>query len=198
ATRVAELSLLTGDERRQLLVTWNATARAYPDRCLHQLFDDQVRRTPDDVCVVSSGDPVTYRELSYRADQLARALRGQGIGREDVVAVSGERSDRVLAGVLGILKAGAAYLPLDPRMPRERLANILTAARARALLANAGLTENPPCPINVLRLDGNGWPANGDSTDPWVGPDSSACVIYTSGSTGEPKGVTLTHGAIVN
>ena len=120
--RIAELPLLTDQERHQILTEWNATEREYPrDRCLHQLFEEQAARTPAAVAVVYEGEQLTYQQLNVRANQLAHYLRKLGVGPEVMVGICLERSVEMVVALLGILKAGGAYLPLDPDYPKERL-----------------------------------------------------------------------------
>ena len=132
---ISRLPLLTEDERHQLLVEWNNTACDYPaDRCVHQLFEEQVERTPDAVALVFEDQELTYGELNARSNQLAHYLQSQGVGPETLVAICMERSLEMVVGLLGILKAGGAYVPLDPEYPAERLAFMLQDAQAPVLL----------------------------------------------------------------
>ncbi|HEV3073508.1 MAG TPA: non-ribosomal peptide synthase/polyketide synthase, partial [Thermoanaerobaculia bacterium] len=234
-TGVRMLSLLTAGERQQL-IEWNATAAAYrQDLCLHQLIEEQVRRSPDAVAVAAGGgelgegsDSLTYLALNARANRLARRLRQLGAGPETVVAVCAERSTALVVGLLAVLKAGAAYLPLDPDYPPDRLRFMRQDAGARLLLVQGGLLprlgeEEPAAGVTVL-LDGAAEPEPGPASAPasasappalgpapeperWPAaadlpnlahPDNLAYVIYTSGSTGRPKGTMNTHRGIVN
>src|SRR5262249_50267412 len=149
---------------------------------------------------------ITYHELNCRANQLAHHLRALGVGPETIVAVCMERSIEMVVGLLGILKAGAAYLPLDPTYPKERLAFMLSDARAAAVLTQASLKEIVPAVESALIyaevcLDAD-WPliAQHSEQNPTtsVDPQNLAYVIYTSGSTGEPKGVQVHHQSVVN
>src|SRR5262249_42932906 len=137
---IDELPLLTESERHQLLVEWNDTATDYPqDRCIHQLFEEQVTRTPYAVAVVFADERLSYRELDERANQLARHLRGLGVGPEAVVGLCLERSPEMVIALLAILKAGGAYLPLDPDYPRNRLSFMLADAGASVLVTHSAL-----------------------------------------------------------
>jgi amino acid adenylation domain-containing protein len=198
---VAHLPLLTEAERQQLLVQWNDTAREYPrDRCVHQLVEEQVQRSPQAVAVVFGEQRLTYRQLDERANRLAHRLRQLGVGPEVLVAVCLERSLELVVGLLGILKAGGAYVPLDPGYPAQRLAFMLQDTAAPVLLTQRRLLgQLPQYAGRVLCLDRD-WgeiekqPAN--APENLAGPQNLAYVIYTSGSTGTPKGVMIEHGSI--
>ena len=127
---LSDLSMLSEGERQQLLVDWNQTEVAYPkDRCIHQLMEEQVERTPDATAIVFEDQRLTYRQLNDRANQLARYLQKLGVGPGTLVGICVERSVEMMVGLLGILKAGGAYMPLDASYPRERLAFMLKDAQ---------------------------------------------------------------------
>ncbi len=200
---VAELPVLNAAEREQLLVEWNQTAKEYPEqRCLHQLFEEQVERTPEAVAVVYQDEQVTYAELNRRANQLAHYLRGMGVGPEVLVGICVERSVEMVVGLLGILKAGGAYVPLDPEYPRERLGFMLEDAQVSLLLTQQRLAQRiPDYGSDVLYLDSQWDTIQRESEENPAGkvtPANLAYVIYTSGSTGQPKGVLATHQAVCN
>ena len=200
--RIGELAILAGEERRRLLVEWNATARAVPSGTLPSLFAEQVARTPSAVAVVFEDRRLSYRELDERSSRLAHHLRGLGVGPEVVVGLCVERSPEMLVGLLGILKAGGAYLPLDPDYPEERLGFMLADAGAPVLLTQSALVARLGGPdVRVVCLDGDwasiaGAPASAPASG--LDPRNTAYVIYTSGSTGTPKGVVVDHAAIAN
>ncbi len=201
--RIGQLPLLTDAERQQVLVDWNQTATDYPrDKCVHQLFEEQVERTPDAVALQYSGRTLTYQQLNRQANQLARHLQEFGVGPEVRVGVCVERSPAMVIGSLAILKAGGAYVPLDLAYPRGRVALMLQESQASVLLTQQGLAETLPAhAAKVVCLDAD-WPRIGVRPDgnlaPSAGPTNLAYVIYTSGSTGRPKGVAIEHHSTVN
>ena len=185
--RVGELSLLTEAERQQLLVDWNQTQQGYPqDLCVHQWVEQQVERTPDAIALTFQNQRLTYDELNRRANQVAHYLQSIGIGPEHHVGIRMDRCLEMVVAILGILKAGAVYVPLDPDYPQERLDYIqshakITTVLTAELLHGETITSFPT--------------KNPSST---VTPDNAIYVLYTSGSTGKPKGVVNTHRALVN
>ncbi|MFY0567371.1 amino acid adenylation domain-containing protein [Archangium lansingense] len=193
---------LTAEERHRLLVEWNATAAGFPrEACIPHLVEAQVRRTPEAVAVSAGSVRLTYRELDARANRLARYLRSLGVGPEVRVGLCVERNADMVVGMLAILKAGAAYVPLDPTYPRERLAFLLEDARGPALLAHSHLQGVlPPHDSQVVCLDAlpEAVAQQPDSPPPGaLHPENLAYLIYTSGSTGRPKGVAITHRSAV-
>lgn len=198
-----ELPMLTLSERQQLLTEWNDTQADYPqDKCIHQLFESLVEQTPDAVAVVFADEQLTYRELNDRANQLAHYLQSLGVGPEVLVALCMERSLEMMVGLLGILKAGAAYVPLDPQLPQERLAYMLSDAQVSVVLTQEKLksvlldTE-----FSVILLDTE-WEeiSTYSEQNSVIGVDTAnlAYVIYTSGSTGKPKGTAIAHRGLIN
>ncbi len=196
------LPMLTTSERHQLLTEWNQTQTDYSrDSCVHELFEAQAQRTPDETALVFEDEHLTWRELNERADQLATQLQQLGVGPEVLAGICVERSLEMVIGLLGILKAGGAYVPLDPAYPRERLAHMIADSRMPVLLTQKHLLPNlPQHSARVLCLDALDLPAAGKSQPEGNRPhsDNLAYVIYTSGSTGKPKGVMLTHRNVVN
>jgi amino acid adenylation domain-containing protein len=206
ARRVSQVSLLGESEREQLVSGWNDTAVPYPqDRCLHELFAEQVARAPHAPAVIYQDQTLSYGELEQRANQLAHYLRRRGVGPDTVVGLCVERSPALVIAVLGILKAGGAYLPLDPSYPAERLGYMLSDAGAPVLVTQGALTERLPAhaaqQMQVVRLDADAT-AIGEQpvTAPASGadPDNLAYLIYTSGSTGRPKAVMIAHRGAMN
>ena len=208
--RIGELPLLTDGEREQLLVQWNRTAAEYPEKqSIQQLFEEQVARTPTAVAVVDERQSLTYEELEQRANQLARRLRREGVGAESLVAVCLERSTELLVALLGILKSGAAYVPLDPSYPQPRLQFMLEDSAAEVVLTEQSLAGRLPRANGTRRgkqicLDQQREQLAQESREPLPGhrqslseSESLAYVIYTSGSTGRPKGVAIEHRSTV-
>ncbi len=203
ARRLGELPLLGASERSRLLVDWNDTRAPYPrDRCIHHLIEAQVERTPNAVAVSYGDERLTYRDLNRRANGVAHHLRTLGVGPEALVGIYVERSLDMVVGLLGILKAGAAYLPLDPVYPTERLAYMLADARVPVLLTQRRLVDGLPAHnAQVVCVDDLKEKRDAESTanpDSGAMPDNLAYAIYTSGSTGKPKGVQVPHAAVVN
>jgi surfactin family lipopeptide synthetase A len=199
---IGRLPLLTTAERQQLLVEWNQTAAAYPNRSIPQLFEDQVERSPDSIAVIFADQQLTYRQLNDRANQLAHYLRSRGVGKDVLVGLYFERSIEMIVGLWGILKAGGAYVPLDPTYPPDRVAYILADARAKVLLADSQLLASLPshqaevvC-FDTNQVDIDRQPRSNPVSE--IQPDHLAYVIYTSGSTGNPKGVEICHQSQAN
>jgi amino acid adenylation domain-containing protein len=199
---LAGLRLLPAREERQLLGEWNATGMAPPEGCLHELFAQQVARTPEAPAVLFEQQSLTYRELDARANQLAHHLRRLGVGPERRVGLCLERSPELIIGLLGVLKAGGAYVPLDPAYPADRLAFMIDDARLEVLVTQRSLAERLPASGVTRLLIG---PGGEELTGPHVqapvtgvGEGNAAYVIYTSGSTGRPKGVIVEHRSVCN
>ena len=198
---VSQMPLLSEAERRQVLVEWNDTKTNYPDhKCVHELFEAQVLRTPDATAVVFGEEQLTYRELNRQANQIGHYLRSLGIGPDVLVGLRMERSTRLIAALLGILKAGGAYLPLDLAYPKDRIAFMLADARVPVLLTEQQLVEGiPESDTRTILLDTD-WgliAKESDENPPNLNTaENLIYVIYTSGSTGAPKGVSVTHRAV--
>ncbi|MEU0149801.1 amino acid adenylation domain-containing protein [Streptomyces sp. NPDC006288] len=203
---VTGLELMSEPERQQVLHDWNDTATRFPGGTLHGMFEAQAAATPQAVAVTDEAGELSYAELDRRANAVAAELLALGAGPGTVTGVCLDRSRELLVALLGILKAGSAYLPLEPELPAERRRYMLTDSGARILLTggDAGQAGDTPADVAVLSLgrDGlfpGGSPTRADAhTAAAPGPDDAAYVIYTSGSTGRPKGVLVEHRAIVN
>ncbi|MFP5287203.1 MAG: non-ribosomal peptide synthetase, partial [Thermoanaerobaculia bacterium] len=199
--RVSELPLLNGADRGQILREWNDTQEVgLSEGCLHRAVAAQARRTPTAIAVELGIERWTYRRLVASARHLARHLRELGVGPDEIVGLCAERSPAMVVGMLGVLEAGGAYLPLDPAYPAERLALMLEDSGARTLLIQEHLIEQVPADgRRVVLLDAR-WDRDEEAEAPGaeVTPDHLACVIYTSGSTGRPKGVMVPHRGVVN
>jgi amino acid adenylation domain-containing protein len=201
ALPVARAPILPDAERRRLIDEWNATTAAYPsDSTVHALFEAQARATPEATAVVAGAKRLTFRELDAQADAWAGALRAAGVGRDSIVGLRVGRSPELAVGMLAVLKAGGAYLPLDLSLPAARTGFMLEDARVDVLLTTSALRDEVRAAERVvLLLDGP--PPRVEPPSPShvpADPGSLAYVIYTSGSTGTPKGVLVHHRGVVN
>jgi amino acid adenylation domain-containing protein len=201
--RVLDLPLIPDAEAHQMLVSWNDTRWEFPrDQCLHELFEYRAQKAPESVAVVFGTERLTYGELDGRANQLAHYLRRLGVGPDVLVGLSLERSLEMVVGILGIMKAGGAYLPLDPNYPQERLNFMVQDTRAAVVLTQQHLRRGlGELPARIVCLDaqlpeiareGDGKPDSG------VCPLNLSYVIFTSGSTGTPKGIAIQHRGVLN
>src|SRR6478672_2780412 len=195
------VEMLSATERHQLLYEWNNTATEFPaDKCVHELFEEQVARTPNAVAVVFEGEELNYAQLNARANRLAHYLRELGVKPDDRVAICAERSFEMVVGLLGVLKAGGAYVPLDPTYPVERLRFMIEDAQITVLLTQSHYqAQFQDCPVEVICVD-QVWAAIAQESEEnlpnAVTSGDLAYVVYTSGSTGKPKGVTVPHRAV--
>lgn len=206
---ISELQILSEAERRRLLVDWNRTRAAFPqDKCVHQLFEEQVALTPQAVAVVFQDKQIGYEEINRGANKLARTLSSFGVGEDTVVALLDERGIDLLTAMLAVFKAGGAYLPLDPSYPPDRLSQLLKESKAPLIV-----TADEFVPVLIQALSKT--PAEhqpqvmkfsdlrkldecGDNLSARSGPGNLAYVIYTSGSTGVPKGAMIEHRGLLN
>ncbi|WP_407155120.1 MupA/Atu3671 family FMN-dependent luciferase-like monooxygenase [Bradyrhizobium sp. STM 3557] len=193
-SRLGDLPRLPSQDAHSILRIWNDTAGPLPGpHCVHEAFEAQVDRTPDKVALVDGGRSLTYRELDRRANHVARALIAHGAGPDQMVGIYVERSAEMLVGLLGILKAGAAYVPMDPSYPSERIALMLEDSRARVVVTTTNLAGSLPPHSHALCVDTGGEVREADRPRVAVSGEHLAYVIFTSGSTGRPKGVMLEH-----
>jgi amino acid adenylation domain-containing protein len=199
---IGTLPLLATVERQKLLSAWDETAKCYaPQYCIHELFEAQVVKAPNAIAAVYENEQLTYAQLNARANQLAHFLRKQGVGPDVLVAMYMDRAFDIVVSILGIVKAGGAYLPLDPAYPSDRLAFMLDDAKPPVLLTQERMRKDvPACAAKVVSIDSE-WDAIARESDQnlssGVSPDNLAYVIYTSGSTGKPKGALITHHNVV-
>ncbi len=201
--RISSLPILSGTEEHQILVDWNSTKAEYPhDRSVHELFEDQVERTPAAPAVTFGDETLTYRELNRRANELAHRLRRMDVGPDTPVGLCVERSNEMLVGILAILKAGGAYVPLNPALPLERLQFMATDADLRLVLTQTRLLPKLSSLSSELVCIDAAQPqadeADQQNPSPLATPDNLAYIIYTSGSTGSPKGVLVNHRGVVS
>jgi amino acid adenylation domain-containing protein len=200
---IGELEIIGEQERREILFEFNRTEADFPrGKCVHELFEEQVARTPDALAIIFEEERLSYQELNVRSNQLAQHLRALGVGPEVKVALYVERSTEMLVGILGILKAGAAYLPLDPHYPPQRISFMLANVAVEILLTQQRLLKRlPPHAAKVICLDAD-WTCiaqeREDNLPNRASADNLAYIIYTSGSTGQPKGSMIQHRSLVN
>lgn len=200
---LGSLDIVPAPDREKALREWNATTVEYPTgKCVHELFEEQASRTPEAVAVVFEDRQMTYHELDLCANQLARRLLKRGTGAEALVGICMRRTPELLAGMLAILKTGAAYVPLDPSFPKRRLEAMLEDSGITTVLTERSFSGALfPSHIRTVLIDGEAEPIEAESTERLrraVAPEHLAYVIYTSGSTGKPKGVMVEHRNVVN
>jgi len=201
--KISKLAIMPPPEREKLLVEWNDTAADYSDdKCIHELIEAQVEKSPQAVALTFQDQSLTYDELNRRANQLGNYLSAQGVGPETLVAICVDRSIEMLVGLLGILKAGGAYVPLDPAYPKSRLSFMLEDCQSQILVTQDHLVEKlPDHPVQRICLDAD-WEVIArepdKNPDSYVNPNNLAYVVYTSGTTGKPKGVQIEHRGLCN
>ncbi|BCE07341.1 non-ribosomal peptide synthetase [Bacillus paralicheniformis] len=187
------------ENEKELILHFNNTKTDYPkNKTLHELFEEQAMKTPDQTALVFGAQRMTYRELNKKANQTARLLREKGIGRGSVAAIIAERSFEMIIGIIGILKAGGAYLPIDPETPKDRMAFMLSDTKAAVLLTQGKAADGIDCEADIVQLDKKA--SDGFSKEPLSSVNDSgdtAYIIYTSGSTGTPKGVVTPHYSVI-
>lgn len=198
--KVSDIVLLTETEKNRIIFEFNSTDRSYPiDKTIIQLFEEQVEKTPTTIAVSDAATNITYRELNEKANQLAAFLITKGVTRESVVCIMTEHSIESIWGILGILKANGAYLPIDPSSPQERVKYIIEDSGCSLLLTNCSLHTDNNSDFEVVQLnelDMEIYAVIDNGTYPQM--NHLAYVIYTSGSTGKPKGTMIEHKGLVN
>ncbi|MCP3742679.1 amino acid adenylation domain-containing protein, partial [Rossellomorea sp. BNER] len=196
---IKDVGLLTETQKNHILNDFNDTSVVYKDlnKPFHELFESQAERTPDQIALIFEDNEVTYKELNDKSNAFARKLRNKGVQPEDIVGVMLERSIEMVAGILGILKSGAAYLPIDPKNPKNRIEYMLHDAQAKVLLSNPRLTSDIEFTGTLIDA-GESRTFEGDVNrlDRVNKPNDLAYVIYTSGTTGNPKGVMVEHHSL--
>jgi|GEM_PF-1049508 len=200
---LSEIDILSKEEKERLLIGFNDTNADFPTGiCMHKLFELQAKKTPDKPAVVFNGDKLTYEALDKTSNQLAGYLKKHGVGNQDLVGIVTERCPEMITAYLGVWKTGAAYVPIDPEYPKERIRYMLEDSGAKVVLTHEALLDMlPEARAEVISLD-SGWSdiskESKEQLDSEVDPESLAYVIYTSGSTGRPKGSLITHKNVVN
>ena len=198
---IADLEILAPFELKQILVNWNDTSADFPQVCIQDLISQQVEKQPQAQAVVCNGNSLTYDELEKKANQLANYLRAQGVGNEERVGLYLPRSEMVAVAQLAILKAGAAFVPLDLTFPKERSAYMVQDSNPFAIITLSNLSSQLPDQTRKVCLDSDSKSIEACETGrpvPITNNDALAYVMYTSGSTGRPKGVMITHKGVVN
>ena len=184
--KLHELSILTPEEQQKLLYTFNDTAVEYPkDKCVHRLFEEQVERTPDKTAIVACDKTLTYREVNEEANRIAHSLIEKGVGVGDIVAVILPRDSHLIPALFGVLKSGAAYMPLDPSYPQDRIDYLISESGSNSVINEENINEYLS-KTNTLNPDIK------------VSPDYLFCALHTSGSTGKPKLSSLRHYNMIN
>ncbi|NOQ28199.1 MAG: amino acid adenylation domain-containing protein, partial [Bacteroidales bacterium] len=198
--KIKNLNILPEAEKQQLLYKFNDTKRDYPkDKTIHQLFEEQVERTPDRIALNYNDQIITYRELNSRSNQLGQILLEKGVNSEDIVGLLVDRSIEMLIGILGILKAGGAYLPIDPSHPESRIKYILENSNSQLILCLEIYKNKIDLSFHIFLLEEGIFTKDEKSNlDIPITPTNLCYVIYTSGSTGTPKGVNIEHLSVLN
>ncbi|MCM3186402.1 amino acid adenylation domain-containing protein [Priestia megaterium] len=206
---IGRLEMMTIEERNKILLDWNKKSKRISEHCLPELFEKQVTKNPQNTAIVFENTKLTYEELNIKANKLAHLLISKGVGPEQFVALALPRSLDMIVGLMAVLKTGAAYLPLDPEYPHERIMFMLGDAKPTCILTSSGLVSKLPkmddkvtvlldeiSTIKELKLYPSSNPMDSDRIQP-MSPYNAAYIIYTSGSTGVPKGVVIPHQNVV-
>ncbi len=197
---ISEVEMLTKEEKQQLLVEFNNTKADYPKhKTIHELFEEQAQSTPNAVAVVYEDESLTYNSLNERSNQIARILRSKGVKADSIVAIMVERSAEMITGIMGIIKAGGAYLPIDPEYPNDRIAYMLEDSKANILITQTHLINKGDFGVDIIDLtDKSIYSEDNSNLDNINTENNLVYTIYTSGSTGKPKGVMVEHKNLVN
>ena len=199
-TKLCNVEVLTDNEKQQILYEFNDTASEYMGhKTLQQLYEEQVEKTPENTAVMSGDKHLTYSELNIKANRLAGVLREKGARPDSIIAIMVERSLEMMVGIMGILKSGAAYLPISPDYPEERVKYMLEDSGTYILLTQKRFSSSLGFEGNILYLDDEGlYSGDGSNLENVNKPEDMAYFIYTSGSTGKPKGVMVEHHSVIN
>ncbi|WBW95743.1 non-ribosomal peptide synthetase [Oceanirhabdus sp. W0125-5] len=198
--KLSEIQMLTNKEKKEILYNFNDTRSVYPkDKTIHELFEDNVEKTPNNIALVFKDKKLTYSELNEKSNQLARLLRSKGVQANSIVGIMVERSVEMIIGIMGILKAGAAYLPIDPKHPKERIEYTINDAKVEILVTTNEFAEVLKFEGTIIDItDGGIFKGNRNNLEKISKNNDLAYVIYTSGSTGKPKGVMIEHRQVNN
>ncbi|MCB2298642.1 non-ribosomal peptide synthetase [Clostridium tagluense] len=198
--KLCDVEILNEEEKNKLLYEFNDTYTDYPkDKTIHELFEEQVERTPDNIAVVFEDTQLTYRELNTKSNQLAILLRSKGVQADSIVGIMVERSFEMIIGIMGVLKAGGAYLPIDSSYPQDRIKYMIEDSNAKILLMQEHFMETVSHEGEIINLNDEGiYNNNAENLDNISSENKLAYVIYTSGSTGKPKGVMIEHQGLTN
>lgn len=198
--RISKLHMLSEKEYHKILYEFNNTKANYPkDKLIHQIFEEQAQRTPDNIAVVFENTSLTYRELNEKTNALARTLRKKGVQPDSIVGIMTYRSLEMVIGIMGILKAGGAYLPIDPDYPNDRIDYMLEDSGTKLLLTQRKLKEKLKFNGQIVDLEDNkNYSSKKSNLEKINNPTDLAYIIYTSGSTGKPKGVMIEHHSVIN
>ena len=198
--KLSDIDIVAEAEKNKLLYEFNNTASEYPmDKTIHQIFEVQVMKTPENIAAVYKEKQITYKELNQKANQLARVLKNKGVGPDSIVGIMVEPSMEMIIGILGILKAGGAYLPIDKEYPRDRIEYMLQDSEAKLLLTKKAVKGEISYSGDVIFLeDKKLYEGECENLEAACAPNNLAYVIYTSGSTGKPKGVMIEHKSLIN
>jgi len=193
-----QIEMISEEEKHKLLYEFNNTYAEYPkDKTIHELFEEQAAKTPDNIAAVYEDKVLTYRELNRKANQLARVLRDNGAGADSIVGIMVERSLEMIVGILGILKAGGAYLPIDPEYPEERKQYILEDSKANLLIIQKHFRDKVQYKGTVIEIEDSMNQRDASNLEIQNKPEDMAYIIYTSGTTGKPKGAMIEHRNVV-
>ncbi len=197
---ISEIDMLTKEEKHQIINEFNNTKAEYPKhKTIHELFEEQAQSTPDSIAVIYEDKKLTYNSLNKKSNQMARVLRSKGVKADSIVAIMAERSIDMITGIMGIIKAGGAYLPIDPEYPNDRIAYMLEDSKANILLTQTQLINKADFGIELIDLEDNSLYIEDDSNLNNINTTNNLIyTIYTSGSTGKPKGVMVEHKNLVN
>jgi amino acid adenylation domain-containing protein len=197
---LSDITMMSDEQKNSVLIDFNNTALRYSKyKTIHKLIEEQVVKTPENTALVFNGSRLTYKELNEKSNQLARVIRAKGINPDNIVGIMINRSLEMVIGILGVLKAGGAYLPIDPEYPKERIEYMLKDSGTKLLLTSGILKERVEFDGETMEIDSNNlYRGESINLEPLNKPTDLAYVIYTSGSTGKPKGVMIEHRAVNN